>query len=171
MRKAPTVKARECLATSLLLMCAQIGSVAAQNQLHRDSINAVNTRAASAYQAGDSASVRLAIRLWSRYYVAIRQSGRASAVGTALNNIGLAYRRLHSLDSALHYFRQALASYSAVNHRSNQAVALYNIGLVFQGRERTDSTLFYFERALALAKRTEDKTLVRIIENGIRRMR
>ena len=64
-----------------------------------------------------------------------------------------ALRKLFHPDSAMSYYRSALALRRATNYRSGEATTLNDLGLLFHAQGELDSALAYYSEALGIERR------------------
>lgn len=128
-----------------------------------DSIAALDTQARAAYLTNTPSATAEAIRLWHLAYQRSRSAHRLNAAGSMLDYIGVAFRRVGALDSAMTYFQAALKIYQTTGHNFNQATALLNLGDLFASSHQADSARRYYRAALWHANHTEDTRLQGVI--------
>ena len=98
-------------------------------------------------------SYKLAIQYFKKAIQTISQLNNLIAhpnLAKYCNNIGLSYKKLNELDTALKYLLKAKNLYSALGDAKNQAYNFNNIALVYMNLSHLDSAENYFIKALAV---------------------
>ena len=78
--------------------------------------------------------------------------------GDILSSIGVGYRRMNQVDSALFYYNEALSSYQSEKGGSpdNEAFLLTNIAVLYANTSHREEAEAYIRKAIEKIERTED---------------
>jgi CHAT domain-containing protein/tetratricopeptide (TPR) repeat protein len=133
----------------VLLFRAEAGTAQTTS---RDSAAHFESLATAAYQQGTTQDLQHSIEFWGKAARAYTRVGERASHAFVLGNIGLAYQRLGQPDSALVYFRTALAINREVNDSAAQAWLLNNIGNILAGLGLPDSALVSLTAALRIQR-------------------
>ncbi|MGD0703900.1 MAG: tetratricopeptide repeat protein [Trebonia sp.] len=89
--------------------------------------------------------------------VAARHGGDAGIEGSALNNLGLAYRAERRFEEAVTSYRQALAIFHATGDQQSEGAALDNLGSAYRELGRFEDACASHQQALAIFGATGDR--------------
>jgi CHAT domain-containing protein/tetratricopeptide (TPR) repeat protein len=125
---------------------------------------ALNARVAPLMQKGDYAEALRVSQLAARL---AEGSGDRAALGDALRNIGLVYRRQNRPTQAMDFLQKSLAVFEEAGDKKGIARGLHNLGLLHTSQGRPDQALAYFNQSLALSEECGDKRVTAMALNGI----
>lgn len=147
------------LSTALLLSTALAarGQEAPDSVALADSAKLLSEQAEQAYQQGTRESYDRAIALLLESRELCQRVGDRRGEGRAMKSMGNVHKDLGRPDSALAYYRQALAIDREVGDRRGEGETLNNLGAVHSDLGRPDSALVYYRRALAVEREVGDR--------------
>ena len=93
-----------------------------------------------------------------QYLANAEKTGDSLEIAGGYANIGSAYDKLNSPDSALFYQKAALAIHEAIENEYGIGNAVQNIGNNFLNRTQYDSAVFYLKRAKVIYEGVENKS-------------
>jgi tetratricopeptide (TPR) repeat protein len=88
---------------------------------------------------------------------AARRTGDTAAEGSALGNLGLAYRKLRRFEEAITCYQQELAIYEETGDRYGEGAALNRLGAAYQQMRRFEKAATCSQQALAILRETGDR--------------
>jgi tetratricopeptide (TPR) repeat protein len=118
--------------------------------LTSDSIILLNNLGYIEVEAGESDKALYFLN--QSYQISKRQDDKHLHI--VLNSIALLHNREKQYDSALHYFRLALAESKKNNHAESEAINLSKLGELFFKIKQYDSALYYIGRSNAIAEKS-----------------
>jgi tetratricopeptide (TPR) repeat protein len=125
---------------------------------------ALNARAAPLMQQGDYVEAlrisQLAARLAER-------GGDRAALGEALRNIGLVYKRQNRPAQAMEFLQKSLAVFEEAGDKKGIARGLHSLGHLHTSQGRPGQALAYFNQSLALSEECGDKRMTAMALNGV----
>jgi CHAT domain-containing protein/tetratricopeptide (TPR) repeat protein len=134
-----------------------IGVGPLSSQTVADSAGTLVIRGLDASKTGERDSVEVAIRLWSQAVALSARAGDKALQAEVLHAIGKAHQELNRLDSALAYFRRALALRGA-REPDRDASTLTYLGVVHAASGNRDSALSYNRQALSVYRSVGDSS-------------
>jgi serine phosphatase RsbU (regulator of sigma subunit) len=84
-----------------------------------------------------------------------------------LQNIGIAYSKMDSLNEAINFYGESLQIFIEMNNMVNTAISYNNIGVLYERQENLDSTLHYYAKALEMFEKLDYKLGVSITLSNI----
>jgi CHAT domain-containing protein/tetratricopeptide (TPR) repeat protein len=132
-----------------------------------DSAALLRARGDSASALQTDAGRHEAIEWWTRAAMRYAGDGRRVEAGQMLHNVGRAYRVLGPPDSALHYYRRALAARRDAGDERGAAATLGAIGNIHADLGQADSALRYYREALSVQRATGDRRAEGVTLNNV----
>jgi tetratricopeptide (TPR) repeat protein len=88
---------------------------------------------------------------------AAQNLGQRKDEETFFNNLGLAYWSLGQVETAIGYFKQALAISQKIGNRPGEGVHLGNLGLAHRDLGQVTDAIEYYVQALTISREIEDR--------------
>lgn len=98
----------------------------------------------------ESAAPEKAVNLYKKAYSMALNAADTLNAGRSMQYIGIVFSEHNDLDSAIHYYKQALPLFKAVNNQKGIGAIYANLGNVWQFRGAYEEAIDYYYAEPAL---------------------